>query len=65
MKKVFTLIKIALVVLALFFSVTVATYAYYEYYGKYSNVINITGTIKLDAFDVLYPTLREDDTYGI
>ena len=65
MKKVFTLIKIALVVLALFFSVTVATYAYYEYYGKYSNVINITGTIKLDAFDVLYPTLREDGTYGI
>ena len=65
MKKVMTLLKVAFVIFTLFVLITVGTFAYYEYYGKYSSIINIDGTIKLDAFDVLYPELREDHTYGV
>ena len=65
MKKVMTLLKVAVVIFTLFVVITVGTFAYYEYYGKYSSIININGTIKLDAFDVLYPDLREDHTYGV
>lgn len=65
MKKVMTLLKVAVVIFTLFVVITVGTFAYYEYYGKYSSIININGTIKLDAFDVLYPALREDHTYGV
>lgn len=47
----------------------VGVFAYYEYYGQYASILNIDGTIKLDAFDVLYPTLKNDldgskKTYG-
>ncbi len=48
----------------------IGVFAYYEYYGQYASILNVDGTIKLDAFDVLYPDLREDldsnneKTYG-
>ena len=70
MKKRTRIILISILSFIFLLGVGIGIYAYYEYYGQYSNILNIDGTIKLDAFDVLYPDLREDKdsngkkTYG-
>ena len=65
MKKSLLIPKIIISILLFLVFITIGTFAYYEYYGKYKTVLNVNGTIKLDAFDVLYADLREDPSYGI
>ena len=64
MKRRTKIIIASIISFVLFLVVGISIYAYYEYYGQYRTVLNIDGTIKLDAFDVLYPELRKDSSYG-
>ena len=70
MKKSKKIILISILSFVFMIFITIGVFAYYEYYGQYASILNIDGTIKLDAFDVLYPELREDldsnsdKTYG-
>ena len=57
-------IIIAIVSVLLTLLLVVAVLAYYEYYGQYSGIINLDGSIRLDAFGVLYEELRGDTGYG-
>ena len=70
MKKSIKIILISLISFIAILGITIGVLAYYEYYGQYASILNVDGTIKLDAFDVLYPELRDDKdslnnkTYG-
>ena len=69
MKKTKKIILISILSFVFIVGLAIGVFAYYEYYGQYASILNIDGTIKLDAFDVLYPELREDTendskTYG-
>ncbi len=59
-RKIFIIITLLVLLLGSFLG-----YAYYEYYGQYSSILNIDGTIKVDAFDCLYPSIRNSaNGYG-
>ena len=59
MKKSIKIILISLISFIAILGITIGVLAYYEYYGQYASILNVDGTIKLDAFDVLYPELRD------
>lgn len=58
------LVKIMLACFMVILLLIPITWAYYEYRGQYTSILNFNGTIKLDAFDVLYPELRSEKSYG-
>ena len=70
MSKRFKIILAIVITFILCLATGIGVLAYYEFYGQYSAILNVDGTIKLDAFDVLYQDLRSDkdslnkNTYG-
>ena len=69
MSKKAKIIISSIIITILSLGIFIGVFAYYEFYGQYSAILNIDGTIKLDAFDVLYPEMRghkvnDESTYG-
>ncbi len=69
MSKKAKIIISSVIITILSLGIFIGVFAYYEFYGQYSAILNIDGTIKLDAFDVLYPEMRghkvnDESTYG-
>ncbi len=64
MRKIYKSIFAKILFIVLVLISVIGVHAYYEYEGSYRALIDINGTIKLDAFDVLYPSLRDINNKG-